>query len=246
MTAKVPTDIASLLNEWDASDLTGSVGDGGAVSSWTDTTSAVALAQATGGNQPLLRHSVTNLGGQPGVDFDGTDDFMTATMTNDNQATSWFFVWDDDDTSGSGQVLQSSQQIGYFSGTGPPLATWAGGSNLNSTLERDPGALVGIFVFNGASSVIYWRRLDAGAGSVSSVTGNCGSNGTGTSLRIGNHSSGSWSPFDGRIAQFARWSVAISATDAQDLWEGALARFTAPAGGQPRRTMHQARMRSAA
>jgi hypothetical protein len=224
--SKVPTDFGTLLNEWDPADLMASVADGAAVSSWTDTTGSVALSQGTGGNQPLLRYSVANFGGEPGVDVDGTDDFMTGTIVNDNQATSWMLVFDDDDTSGSGQIMQCSQQIGFFSGTGPPLAAWAGGSNLNTTFERDPGAMFAVVVYNGASSAIYWRRIDAGPGAPSSVTGNCGSNGSGTSLRIGTHSSGSWSPFDGRYGWIARFNAALSSTDAQDLFDGVYTRYS--------------------
>lgn len=228
MTAKVPTDFGTLLNEWDPADLMASVADGGVVSSWVDTTASVSLAQATGGLQPVLRYSVTNFGGEPGVDFDGTDDFLSGTIANDNQATSWLFVVDDDDASGSGQIMQSSQQFGYLASSGgPPLAIWAGGSNLNSTYLRSggTGAVVAVVVYNGASSAIYWRRVDAGAGSVSSVTGNPGTNGTGTSLRLGTHSSGTWSPFDGRLGWVARFNAALTSTDAQDLFEGCLTRF---------------------
>jgi hypothetical protein len=219
--AKIPTDFSTLLNEWNPIDLKEVYADGAGVASWVDSKASANLAQATGADQPLFRAAVTNFGGLPGVDA-VSGDFVSGTITNDNQATTWMMVIDDDQSSGNAQILQCSQQIGYFGGN---LAAWAGGSNLVSTYARAAGALFICVVFNGASSVLYWRRIDAGAGAPSSVTGNCGTNGTGTTLRLGNHSAGSWPAFDGRYGPVAIFNAALTSTDVQDLFDGVLARI---------------------
>jgi hypothetical protein len=218
--AKIPTDFSTLLNEWDPIDLKEVYADGAGVASWVDSKASANLAQGTGADQPLFRAAVTNFGGLPGVDA-VSGDFVSGTITNDNQATTWMMVIDDDQSSGNAQILQASQQIGYFGGN---LAIWAGGSNLVSTYARAAGALFICAVFNGASSVLYWRRIDAGAGAPSSVTGNCGTNGTGTTVRLGNHSTGSWPAFDGRYGPVVVFNAALTSTDVQDLFDGLLAR----------------------
>jgi hypothetical protein len=219
--AKIPTDFSTLLNEWDPIDLKEVYADGAGVASWVDSKASANLAQGTGADQPLFRAAVTNFGGLPGVDA-VSGDFVSGTITNDNQATTWMMVIDDDQSSGNAQILQASQQIGYFGGN---LAIWAGGSNLVSTYARAAGALFICAVFNGASSALYWRRIDAGAGAPSSVTGNCGTNGTGTTVRLGNHSSGTWPAFDGRYGPVVVFNAALTSTDVQDLFDGVLARI---------------------
>src|SRR4051812_46109678 len=67
-----PEDIAGAVGVWVADDI--AISDGSAVSSWVDRIASHSLAQATGGQQPLYRTS--GIGGQPAVDFDGTDDLL--------------------------------------------------------------------------------------------------------------------------------------------------------------------------
>jgi hypothetical protein len=65
---------AGLVACWDARDVVG-VGDGGAVSSWPDSSgNGWAAAQATGSKQPTWHRAGIN--GMPAVKFDGVDDLL--------------------------------------------------------------------------------------------------------------------------------------------------------------------------
>lgn len=69
---------SSLLFWWDADrpDLISQ--SGGAVSSWTDIIQGCAVAQGTGGNQPI--YSATGFNSRSGgITFDGTDDYLRGT-----------------------------------------------------------------------------------------------------------------------------------------------------------------------
>lgn len=60
--------------------LTTASGDGSAVSAWGDETAGYSVAQATGGNQPLYRKQVAALNNRSAVQFDGTDDYLSAVV----------------------------------------------------------------------------------------------------------------------------------------------------------------------
>lgn len=235
MAAILPSGVASLTNWWQGSDLAAAgASDGVAFAgNWTDSISAVNLAQATAGFRPIYRATIAGLNNQPGLDFDGSDDGLAATIANDNQATTWMIVVDDDLSTGNAELIQSSQELGYFNAN-DKIAIWAGGTNLEApAASRATGLMVIMPVFNGASSVIYWGNGVAALSSVASGN-NPGGNGTGTTLSVGKHTGGSWPPFNGRIVEIARCTAAITGTEAQNLYEGFQAKYVAAAaGGQP-------------
>lgn len=218
MTAVLPGDIAGLDLHWKADAIT-PVADGTAISSWAASVGTPPLAQATGSLQPLYRVSTAALNNMPSLDFDGTDDALTATIANDNQATTWFMVVDDDLAAGNAQLMQCSQQLGYLGST--QMQAWAGATNMVvTTPTRYVGRRIVIVVYNAASSVIY-----DGDGTTKTPTTNAsgvslGTNGSGTTLWIADHSTGAWPNFNGRIAEVGRYTVGITATDAANLYEG--------------------------
>lgn len=67
-----PANIVGVVEAWVADDI--AQADASAVSSWVGRVASSSLDQATGAKQPLYRTSA--IGGQPGVDFDGTDDLL--------------------------------------------------------------------------------------------------------------------------------------------------------------------------
>lgn len=232
MTAILPSGVASLANWWKGSDLAAAgASDGVAFAgNWTDVIGGVNLAQATSGFRPIYRSAITGLNNQPGLDFDGGDDGLTGTIVNDNQATTWMLVVDDDLATGNAEIIQTSQEFGYFNAD-DKLAIWAGGTHMTTpSASRATGRMIMMGVYNGASSVLYWGNGVAALNTA--VPGNNpGTNGTGTSFNLGKHGSGSWPPFNGRIAEIARCTAAITGTEAQNLYEGFQAKYVAGAAG---------------
>jgi len=82
---------ADILGEWRADDM-GSPADATAVSSWSPTSRSTYtsdFAQATGTKQPIYRADY-NSSGQPGVEFDGVDDWMATAF--DETDTSFIMI----------------------------------------------------------------------------------------------------------------------------------------------------------
>lgn len=111
-----PEDIPGMLAAWIADDIGAS--DGAAVASWTDRVAGFNLAQTTGASQPLYR--TTGVGGQPAVDFDGTDDSLVYTAADPISVTHsghvfavvvldtvapFGTVWSSEDTSTASRIL---------------------------------------------------------------------------------------------------------------------------------------------
>ena len=67
--------VAGLVARWRASDL--ALTDGSAVTSWTDAASGFVASQGTTTAQPTYR--ATGFNGHPGVEFDGTADYLQST-----------------------------------------------------------------------------------------------------------------------------------------------------------------------
>lgn len=81
-----PSDFAGLSAWWKADAITG-LADGGAVSTWNDSSGNGNNAGGSGDARPLYRTNQVN--GLPAVDFDGTDDWLNASSapTHGNEQT---------------------------------------------------------------------------------------------------------------------------------------------------------------
>lgn len=77
----LPTDVAGLELWLDGRDLVGA--DGTAISTWTKRagTSGSNAVQATGANQPVIKSGANGLNSLPVARFDGSNDFMLATLS---------------------------------------------------------------------------------------------------------------------------------------------------------------------
>lgn len=74
-----PTSIAGLVGWWKADAGTSTTTDGAAISSWSDQSgSGATLTQGTAGSRPVYKAAIQN--GRPVVRFDGTDDFLSASI----------------------------------------------------------------------------------------------------------------------------------------------------------------------
>lgn len=229
MTAQIPSDIANLDRWWKADAITG-LADGAAVSSWTATTGGVALAQATSAKRPVYRASVTNLVGKPAVDFDGTDNSLTATITSIAQPTSYFLVLDLDQGSTTAETQLFFHAGGHEAVVSQRTANtyfsmWGGTNSFGSTSGQTViGAVAVFFVINGASSAVYNAALSAGT--LNSNTGTTGSLSSGTGLVLGEYGTPATHPnLNGRVAEFGRYSAALTSTQAQNLFEGFQAKY---------------------
>jgi len=134
--------------------------DGDSVSEWLDQSSALNhMVQATAANQPTLQTNEIN--SKPVVRFDGTDDTVAVTVTQ-NQPYAVFAVFkaisstysassiafDGTTSGGRGGVYYRGDQPGDF------LSIYAGGTEISST--SGPGAYhYTSYIFNGASSEIF-------------------------------------------------------------------------------------------
>lgn len=120
-----PQDIPGMLAAWVADDI--GIGNGAAVSSWVDRVAGFNLAQSTGANQPLYR--TTGVGGQPAVDFDGTDDSLIYTAPDPvsvahsghvfavvvlDTLASFGTVWSSEDTSSDSRILGEASAKAVF------------------------------------------------------------------------------------------------------------------------------------
>lgn len=116
------------------------VGDGAAVASWPDSSgNGLNLTQATGSKQGLFRAS-SLINGQPAVQFDGVDDFMsTATSVTANHSDLTYFV--------VGRLTALSNQARILDRTGPstsPLMYQRDGAGTIGTLDSNGGSQIKI------------------------------------------------------------------------------------------------------
>jgi len=141
---------------WASDPMWSNPGDGNAVSSWRDGAGhGHTLTQSTPEYQPLYRNAVASLGGKPGVDFDGTNDYLKSDAFSFAQPMSIVMIV-------SGWVAGGGNR--YLFGSGPPPSVFMRGESssalnvfagtiLGASLSLDSGGHVYRGFFNGASSV---------------------------------------------------------------------------------------------
>ena len=181
----------------------------------------VALAQGTGGNKPTVVSSIAALGGMPGALFDGSNDFLSATLTAVNQPLTLFAVVNV--LADVGQMFSSTPGSGFGCGFGVGATanriTQYAGSDVDSDQNYTAAGIV-MFVCNGASSSDY-----EGTTSLHATAGSAGSNPIGTSVQVGQNVNTSALPFNGHIAELGVYSVALGSTDRETLRAYLAARY---------------------
>ncbi len=187
-----PEAVPGLVNRWVAADL--ALANNTVVQTFTSRTGGVNLTQATSGSRPTYVTSSGALGSKPALRFDGTADFMQATVTSDTQPHSIVIVAAPTSvnslrqlfagsTDGAQLILTASAQLELYGGTSllRPGATTAAGH-------------VYIGGFSGSSSFV---TLDGAA----RTTGNGGTLATGTTVYLGRHGTTAARYFPGDIAE---------------------------------------------
>lgn len=135
--------------------------DGGAVDSWADFKSALAMTNATGAQRPLYRASSSNFNGMPCLEFDGTNDrlFVNGTPSANAQPNTVICVFKMLALPGSGALASITDNDSgnrhsiYVNGTGPGISGYAG-TVSSSGITADTNLHLAMFDANGSSSVI--------------------------------------------------------------------------------------------
>lgn len=161
-------------HSWLADDLTA-----GAVASWVSGTSAASAAQATGTKQPT-QSATSGANSQPGVTFDGVDDFLQASFTTIAQPNTIVVIGShhgDQFDSATAFFVDSAQStnrqiIGTSSGA---WSHFAGSLQTAGTIDTSAHTFTGFY--NGASSVL---EIDG----ASVIAANCGSQSLGNGLTM--------------------------------------------------------------
>lgn len=176
-----PENIAGAIEVWVADDI--GLSDGAAVSSWVGRIGGDDAAQATGSKQPLYR--TTGIGGQPAVDFDGTDDALIYTaadggLTGDSGhvfAVVLFdglggtygehVVWETADVASNTRYVQ-----GTVISTGKPRVSERNASTVDEVEGGTSlGTGVGYFLEWRSTDTAYELRVDAALESLTVITG---------------------------------------------------------------------------
>ncbi len=186
--------------------------NGGDVSAWAnqaDTAVLASVAQAVGAKQPL--HVAASIGGKPGIDFNGTTDYLKGSGTLRAQPRHVFAVVS---AAAAGGVIWSNplpntNQMYLTTSAGDERFSAYAGTGLTSTGAADWIADTPMVVeceFNGASSEV----LRDGTSVVAGNAGALGSDG----LLLGVYLDEAQFFFDGVIAEYIEYSGIQSAANA--------------------------------
>lgn len=132
-------------------------GNGNAVSSWRDYSGNTRHAvQATGSKQPIFRSSVASLNNRAGVDFDGTDDWLTVTYSNLSQPSTRVLVARQDVVVQDKHIFSTPSgstrnDVVASQGAGKTWSFYAGNTEVGAT-AADTSVHIVIVTFNGTSS----------------------------------------------------------------------------------------------
>lgn len=213
-TGFVPTDIAG-CEFWVAGNLIVGLNDGDPVSSWADQSgNGNNATQGTGASQPL--YETNELNGFPVVRFDGSNDFLDATVAASTTAYTRIsvFQWDTSQGTGAFRVALNfgpgASANTTFTGIDPSgfyiSSHSAAGNDLPSGVSS--GWIVASVVVS--AGTIEWWLDGASVGSSSTDVLARGSN----LARLGNYGSGSFY-FKGDIAEDIIYDAALNSTDRQ-------------------------------
>lgn len=202
-----PTDVANLFAWYEADSLGVSAGltNGAAVATWADQSgNRYDVTQATGANQPIFNTNQIN--GLPALTFNGTTQFLGATIPNTNQPLTVFAFYKTATISGGGYYFGGGGgniRLGRSSADSFLYAGFSlfGTDSLNTTNWFETTTVV-----NGASSS--FRTNGAAAGS-----GNASTNNLGTTLDVGWDGGNQF--WTGQIAELIVYNAALGITDIQ-------------------------------
>jgi hypothetical protein len=174
---------------------------GVAIGSWTDRVSSAHLGQPTAGNKPLNRLA-------SGIEFDGTDDFLTATIAEipANGFTIYYRAFPDDFDAVQVHLDWGDMTISSSLTTGTVAAARSGFGAIGTSTGALTVLAVNTIGFRYNKTTGAWRWC------VNSITPNTGTQihaVTGTALHVGAENGGSFR-FDGKILSIAIHTAAHS------------------------------------
>lgn len=216
----LPSGITGLTNWWRSEDIPGS--NGAAIASWPAVASVgggVALAQATGGFQPLV--ATASIGGLTAALFDGSDDKLTATIGSLTSPFTIGVVYKKVALGSATKGLLSLTNFDMLAQYSSPLLAkgiYNNGVGFMSAVPETTSAEIFIATSNGATS-----RIDEGGASLAGTTGTAGTTATGTALKVGDTIFGGV-PIDAYIAEIAIFNIDIG-TDRAVLHAGWASKF---------------------
>ena len=200
-----PASLGNLLAWYAADQITSPPASGSALSSWNDLSgNGYTASQATGADQPTFVTNVQN--GLPVVSFDGTDDFLAATIPTTPQPLTFFLVVDAT-TLGSRVPLSfsGSSFVEVNTGLGAYLSF---GSAINGGTLTSGDWYYIAFQADGASSLIRVNGSQVASGSA-------GTNGTSTTLNIGSLPGGDFWP--NHVGEVLVYSSALTTAQMQQV-----------------------------
>ena len=176
-----PPVLSNRIAEYWANDCS-SVGDGNAVSTWPDRSGAGRdMGQIGAGLKPLYR-ATAGVNGQACIEFDQTDDTMTATIPATSQPFSFIQVCNVTQTPANKSIapvyatLATGVYMATYSGASEGWSLWAGTGGNSTGVPRSTAWAFLVGFYNGTSSV-----LIEGA---TSYNKSPGTNATSTTLRL--------------------------------------------------------------
>lgn len=206
--AFTPANISGIVEYWDFADTSKITSSSGLVTQVTGQLGVYNLTASGAGRPTTGTRTINSLNT---LDFDGSANTMTATITSVAQALTFLLVYQNDTTANDQRVIDSTSRPLYDAAllsSGGKRAIYAGSSVVAGGAATTNAEQVVAVIDNVSSQV--WVN------GVSDITGNPGAASTGTTLYIGADTAGN-SPFDGRIGFIGLISGTISSGD-RALW----------------------------
>jgi len=182
----------------------------GFVSKWYDQAGSNDAVQTTTANMPKIYDGTTGVvteNGKPTVDFDGSDDNFTSTISNITQSFDVYTVHNFNTTPTATQRLYDSDNGGRITrGSNSTANNFAFAGTVLSWSPQQTGQVQETTVYNGASSLV---RVNG----TQTASGDAGTNSTGTDFVIGADKTASSQFIDGQIQEFIIFDNSKNATD---------------------------------
>jgi hypothetical protein len=183
----------------------------GFIRTWYDQgTNGNDATQSTTANMPKIYDGTTGVvteNGKPAVEFDGSDDNFTSTISNITQSFDVYTVHNFNTTPAATERLYDSDNGGRITrGSNSTSNNFAFAGTVLSWSPQQTGQVQETTVYSGVSSLV---RVNG----TQTASGDAGTNSTGTDLVIGADKTASSQFIDGQIQEFIIFDNSKNATD---------------------------------
>jgi trimeric autotransporter adhesin len=217
-----PLDISGCRLWLRADSITG-LEDDSPVDSWPDgSESGNHATQDTPGDRPVYKPNIINA--NPGVRFDGANDFLELTLAEACTDHTFFFVYDHTPGGGGNNCLFDAQQgrlaLNATARGASPMVQWDAG-NEHEIAPAIPGWQILTWVFSGTGGEVFRNgsRLGAGSYDPKPIGGN---------VSLGANYRGSASSFRGDIAEALYYNRALPAVQREQIERYLSNRYSIP------------------